>query len=63
MKSEKQSDRMAMAAFCAMGILSDPSDLPKVVRKGRKLTCSKSVAVLVVRQADDILKELDATQK
>lgn len=53
------TDRLLLVAFCAMGILSDPRDLPRLRRRGKKLSCSQSVAARAVKQADDIIKELN----
>lgn len=54
----KDDVRAIITAFCAMGILADPKDLPRIRRRGKRLSCAESVAVRAVRQADAIIKEL-----
>lgn len=48
----------AYAGYCIIGILSDPEELPRVKRNGKKMSCTDSVSALAVRQAKSIVREL-----
>lgn len=54
----REQNRILIAAFAMMGILADSTDLPKVRRNGKKLSCRDSVSYLAVKQADSLMKEL-----
>lgn len=57
-------EQLFIASVAAMqGLLSDPTELKRVRRGGRILSCSESVAVIAVRHAKSLLKEIEqATQ-
>ena len=57
-KVTDEYDRKWIAVSAMNGILSDPTDLPRLKRKGKKLSCAQSVAVRSVQMADALIKEL-----
>jgi len=59
MLNEKNEQRRMIACFAMMGLLADPEEVKCVERNGKRLSCSKSVAVLAVQHANDLLEEIE----